>query len=205
MKQRKCNFALKSTNEVEILEIIRNLKNTSSSGIDYIDSRTIKLVAELITPSLVHIINLSIETSTFPNIWKVAKVVPLLKSSSCDPLELKSYRPVALLPIFSKILEKVIFRQFACYLESNNLIHPNLHGSRPGHSTATALIQMYDQWVEDVMDGKLVGLLICDQSAAYDLCDHKLLLEKLELLGLQGKESVWMHSYLNGRKQHIVM
>jgi len=185
MKQRKWTFKLRSTNEVEILEIIRNLKNTSSSGVDYIDSRTIKLIAEFIAPSLVHIINLSIETSTFHSIWKVAKVVPLLKSSSCDSLDLNSYRPDALLPIFSKILENVIFRQLACYSESNNLIHPNLHGSRPGHSTSTALIQMYDQWVEDVMDGKLVGLLICDQSAAYDLGDHKLLLEKLGLLGLQ--------------------
>ena len=71
------------------------------------------------------------------------------------------------------------------FLEGNNLIHPNLHGSRPGHSTATALVQLYDRWAEEIDDGKLVGVLVCDQSAAFDVCDHYLLVEKLKLMGLE--------------------
>ena len=202
MHQRTCVFKLKKTTEAEVLEVISQLKNSSSSGIDYIDTRTIKLIAELIAPSLVHIVNLSIETSKFPDAWKIAKVVPLLKGGTCDPLLPKSYRPVALLPIFSKILEKIVFRQLIFYLEDNKLIHPNLHGSRKGHSTSTALIQLYDQWVEDVAQGKMVGVLMCDQSAAYDLCDHRLLEAKLKLLGLDENSLSWVNSYLNGRKQH---
>jgi hypothetical protein len=96
----------------------------------------------------------------------------------------KSYRPVALLPIFSKVLEKVVFGQLVKYLEENGLIHPNLHGSRAGHSTSTALVQMYDSWVEQVEEGKMVGVLLCDQSAAFDLCDHYILVEKLKLMGV---------------------
>ena len=146
--------------------------------------------------------NLSVEASSFPDIWKVAKVVPLLKSATCDPLSPKSYRPVALLPVLSKIIEKIIFNQLTNYLESNQLIHPNLHGSRSGHNTSTALIQMYDQWVEDVEQGKLVGVLMCDQSAAYDLCDHKILLQKLSIMGVDDIAINWFHSYLSNRKQH---
>ena len=108
---------------------------------------------------------------------------------------------MALLPILSKVMEKVVFSQLVKYLEDNNLIHPNLHGSRPGHSTSTALIQLYDNWVEQVEEGKLVGVLICDQSAAFDLCDHYLLVEKLKLMGVGGKEAAWMLSYLTDRKQ----
>ena len=172
MQNRQCSFHLQPVSESEVLKLIKGLKNSSATGVDYIDTRTVKLAADLIAPALTHIINLSIQTSTFPEIWKYAKVIPLLKSPVCDPLLSKSYRPVALLPILSKIMEKVVFSQLAKYLEQNNIIHPNLHGSRPGHNTSTALIQLYDRWVEEVEDDKLVGVLLCDQSAAFDLCDH---------------------------------
>ena len=144
---------------------------------------------------------LSISTGKFPRIWKYAKVVPLLKSQSSDPILPKSYRPVALLPILSKVLEKAVFTQLVTYLESNHLVHPNLHGSRAEHNTSTALIQMYDKWVEEVNDGKLVGVLVCDQSAAFDLCDHFLLIEKLRLMGLEESALSWVRSYLSDRQQ----
>ena len=202
MKHKQCSFKLKQTNVQEVVKVIRGLKNSSSCGVDYIDTKCIKLVSTLLAPSLVHIVNLSVEASVFPDIWKIAKVVPLLKSATCDPLSPKSYRPVALLPVLSKIIEKIIFNQLTNYLESNRLIHPNLHGSRSGHNTSTALIQMYDQWVEDVEQGKLVGVLMCDQSAAYDLCDHKILLQKLSIMGVDEISISWFHSYLSNRKQH---
>ena len=158
-------------------------------------------MAEIISPVLTHIINLSIESSIFPRCRKWAKVIPLLKSTSADAIQPKSYRPVALLPIISKVVEKMVFCQLIDYLESNNLIHPNLHGSRSGHSTSTALLQLYDKWLEDVEEGKLVGVLLCDQSAAFDLCDHRILLEKLSLVGLKSCALNWVHSYLANRKQ----
>ena len=169
----------------DVHKIISSLKNSSATGVDFIDTRTIKLSAHIIAPVLTHIVNLSITTSTFPTIWKYAKVIPLLKSPDSDPLLSKSYRPVALLPVLSKVLEKIVFKQIVKYLEDNNLIHPNLHGSRSGHNTATALVQLYDRWAEEVEQEGMVGVLVCDQSAAFDLCDHTLLLEKLRLMGLE--------------------
>ena len=134
MQDRGCSFKLKSVSKADVLKVIKSLKNSSATGVDYIDTRTVKLASEILTPALTHIINLSIATSTFPKIWKFAKVIPLLKSFSADPLLPKSYRPVSLLPILSKVLEKIVFSQLVQYLEDNNLIHPNLHGSRSAHN-----------------------------------------------------------------------
>ena len=201
MAGRQCSFKLNPVDVSQVLKVIKGMKNSSATGIDYIDTRTVKLVADHLAPVLTHIINLSIETATFPNIWKWAKVVPLLKSGTCDKILPKSYRPVALLPVMSKVLEKVVFSQLVEYLEENHLIHPNLHGSRSGHNTSTALNQLYDKWVEEVEAGNMVGVLFCDQSAAFDLCDHNILLSKLELMGVEGISLKWIESYLSHRKQ----
>ena len=98
-----------------------------------------------------------------------------------------------------------MFSQLVEYLEENELIHPNLHGSRAGHSTATALTQLYDTWVEEVEQGSMVGVLLCDQSAAFDLCDYFLLIEKLKLMGVDGRAATWFWSYLSGRKQSCMV
>ena len=95
MLNRKCSFKLKSVSEADVEKIIAGLKNSSATGVDHIDTHTVKLVADIMVPVLTHIVNLSILTSTFPEIWKYAKVIPLLKSLSSDPLLPKSYRPVA--------------------------------------------------------------------------------------------------------------
>ena len=109
--------------------------------------------------------------------------------------------PVSQLVIFSKALERVVFLQLTEYLEENRLVHPNHHGGRHGHSTATAMVQMYDQWVEEVEKGKMVGLMMTDMSSAYDMVSFRILEEKLELFGLDRESLKWMKSYLRGRSQ----
>ena len=117
----------------------------------------------------------------------------------------KNYRPVALLPIFSKILERAVFIQLVEYLESNQLLNPNHHGCRRGHNTATALLQMYDQWLEEVENDKMVGVMLIDLSAAFDMVDHSILLRKLELYGLDELSVRWMGSYLSSRSQVVMV
>ena len=201
MKNRSCSFSIQPVSPSEVEKIIRNLRNSKSTGVDFIDTWVIKLVAKDILPAITHIVNLSILHSKFPNSWKLSKVVPLLKKG--DPLEPKNYRPVALLPIFSKILEKVVFLQLVEYLDRNCLLHPNHHGSRSNHNTATALIQLYDQWLEEVEEGKMVGVMMVDLSAAFDMVDHTILLAKLELFGLDRNTLNWVSSYLSERSQSV--
>ena len=88
----------------EIDTIISNLNNSTSFGLDFIDTFTIKLIKKEILPAVTHIVNLSISSRTFPDAWKKVKVIPLHKKD--DLLNPKNYRPVAMIPILSKVLEK---------------------------------------------------------------------------------------------------
>jgi hypothetical protein len=205
MRNRKCSFKLKLVSEEEVLKIITSLNNSSSTGVDFIDAPTLKLVKNEIAAALTRIINLSIETSVFPASYKYSQIIPLKKNASLSDIDCSSYRPVNLLPIPGKVVEKAIFNQLVQYFEENKLLHPNHHGGRKGHSTTTALIQMYNNWIEKMEEGKLVGVMMIDQSAAFDLCDHKLLIEKLKLMGLEKEASSWMESYLQGRSQSTLV
>ena len=203
LQDRQCTFTMRAVSPDEVAEIVAGLKNTKSTGMDFIDTWVVKLVANEILPALTHIVNISISQAEFPMPWKISKVVPLLKKG--DPLQTKNYRPVALLPIFSKILERAVFLQMVKYLESNHLLNPNHHGCRQGHNTATALLQMYDQWLEEVENGMMVGVMLVDLSAAFDMVDHDILIKKLELYGLDNQSLSWMKSYLSSRSQVVMV
>ena len=137
MSTRTCAFTLKPVHPDDVLEIVKNLKNSKSTGLDNLDVWTLKLIIGDILPALTHVINLSLTSLVFPNVWKLAKIIPLLKKG--DPLCPQNYRPVALLSILSKILERVVFQQVVEYMEGNTL-HPSHHGSKAKHSTCTAVI-----------------------------------------------------------------
>ena len=110
---------------------------------------------------------------------------------------------MSILPVVSKILEKAIHIQIIDYMESNKLINPNHHGFRGGHSTTTGLIQMYDSWIEALNNGQYSAACFLDLSAAFDVVDHNLLLEKLKLYGFSGSTIEWMSSYLLNRSQAV--
>ena len=89
------------------------------------------------------------------------------------------------------------------YIEDNNLIHPSHHAYRAGHSTFTALIQMYDTWARGLYNGKMSGVCLLDMSAAFDTVDFNLLLKKLRLYGFEEDVINWFSTYLYGRRQSV--
>ena len=194
-------FHLKPVYPDNVKKIIAGLRNSKTAGIDYLDTTVIKMISEDIVPAITHIVNLSIRYSKFPECWKYAKIIPLHKKE--DILNPKNYRPVAILPILSKILERAIFEQVVEYFEGNHLFYPNHHGFRKHHNTCTALLQMYDGWVEAADRGDLTGVCLLDMSAAFDTVNHSLLLQKLRLYGFSQDSLAWMSSYLSGRKQSV--
>ena len=201
MLGRSCSFSLCSVHPDEVEKIVSGLSNSSSFGMDNIDTFTVKLIKSEIIPALTHIINLSISSQEFPLFWKRSKIIPLHKKE--DLLNPKNYRPVAIVPIFSKVLERVIFNQLVTYLTENELIHPNHHAYRVSHNTTTALIQMYDVWLQALEGGELAGVCFLDMSAAFDIVDHPLLIKKLELYGFQSNVTNWIQSYLSDRSQCV--
>ena len=116
---------------------------------------------------------------------------------------MRNYRPVALLSPISKVLERLVFEQMYRHFHGNKIFHTNLHGYRKYRSTQTALITIYDRWVRSASQGKLSGAVLLDLSAAFDLVDHHLLLQKLRIYGLQKDCLDWLTSYLGGRYQAV--
>ena len=201
MLNKKCKMELKHASLQTVEKVLKSLSNSRSTGIDELDNFSVKLATEFIAQPVHHIITLSIMQSKFPQSWKFSKVLPLHKK--LDRLERKNYRPVAILSPLSKVIEKVVYEQVYSYFSSNQLFHPNLHGYRKNRSTQTALLQMYDRWVRAASDGQLSGVVLLDLSAAFDLVDPVLLLQKLKVYGFDEATLHWVESYLTDRFQAV--
>ena len=202
MSSRNISFSVTAVLPDEVDKTIRNLKNSKASGLDNLDTYILKLVRPYIVPSVCHIVNLSIQNKKFPNKWKLAKVIPLYKGKG-SKFEAKSYRPVAILPILSKVLERVMYRKIITYMDENKLFNPSHHAYRSFHSTTTAMIQMHDTWLEAIDKGDLAGVCMVDMSAAFDVVDTELLLEKMKIYGFDRGALQWMWSYLTYRSQGV--
>ena len=131
------SFTFTAVNEVDVKDIIRNLRNTKSTGLDDISIFVLKLCANEISPSITYIINLSLKSGIFPKHWTIAKIIPIHKSR--DKESPSNYRPISILPCVSKILERIVQRQILAYLHKNNILSPAQSGFRPKHSTVTTL------------------------------------------------------------------
>lgn len=191
-------FRPQPVDQVTVILTVKQLQKTNSFGSDNISLKFIKDSLIAIIFYLTTIINTSIVTGTFPAPWKNAIVIPLHKSGDHD--DIGNYRPISLLPILSKILEKIIANQLVSFLESNKLLSPTQHGFRPKLSTVTALQVITDKIYENI-DKKQISLLtLCDLSKAFDSVNHTILLQKLHLVNV---DAFWFSSYLNNRTQSV--
>ncbi len=183
----------------DIICQLRNLKISKSTGIDNIPAIALKLSAEVIGPSLTWIYNLSIKTGIYVDEWKKAWVIPIFKSD--DRQRCENYRPISILPIVSKILERSVFNQIYKFLNDNSLLSKHQSGFRPKHSTLTTLIQMCDTLYENMDNGQLSGVVFLDIRKAFDSIDHTILLQKMnDQFGIKNVELDWFKSYLTNRE-----
>ena len=114
-------FKIPSINVGFVRNFLSNLNVNKSTGLDNIGPKILKISANIIAPSLVYIINKSICTGSFPNIWKEAKIKPLFKSGDKD--DINNYRPISILPTISKLIEKWVDINFSLFLNNFNLLH----------------------------------------------------------------------------------
>ena len=201
MSHRKISLDINHVSVTHVKKILKKSKGSKSTGIDTLDSYSVKLSAEIIAQPLHHIICLAIMQSKFPSSWKYSKVIPLHKKES--KLEKKNYRPVTILSPLSKIFERIIYDQMYNYFSRNRILNKNLHGFRSNRSTQTALLTMYDRWATAASNGQMSGVVLIDLSAAFDLVDHQLLLSKLKIYGVKGDLLRLIESYLSDRFQSV--
>ncbi|KAK3919274.1 putative RNA-directed DNA polymerase from transposon BS [Frankliniella fusca] len=163
---------------------------SNAKGVDEIPASFIKNCLYELTPAILHICNHSLQHCVFPDLWKIAVVKPLPKKS--NPSTLKDYRPISLLCVISKILEKIVHTQISKYLTMYNILNPLQSGFKSQHSTSTALMKVSND-LRDAMDKRQVSILVLyDFSNAFPSVHHGLLLAKLKWLGFSN--SVWSFS-----------
>ena len=184
----------------DIRDAMSKIKTSKSLGSDNISSYFLKLATPYIENSLVFMFNTSLETSQFPDSWKNARITPIFKDG--DRAEKSNYRPISVLPVISRLFEKLLFNQLHQYLVKYSLIHPGQSGFLKLHSTLTCLLKNTDDWYSGLDTGQMVGTVFIDLKKAFDTVDHDLLCKKLEHYGVLQRELSWFQSYLSSRKQY---
>ena len=195
-------FALTPIDESTVIDLLRKLDVSKAMGCDNIQARALKLAAVAIARPLCSPFNMSLQTGQIPLEWKSANVTPVLKNG--DETQMENYRPISVLPVIAKIMERIVFNQLYCFLQQHSMLTQHQSGFRPNHSTQDVLIKTIDDWRKSVDDDCIVGALFLDLSKAFDLIDHELLLKKMQLeFGVQGNAEEWFRSYLSGRRQRV--
>ena len=144
---------------------------------------------------------MSITCQRIPHDWKHAKVIPLYKEGARD--ENDNYRPISILPVVSKILERAVQQQLVDYLESHGLFSRYQSGFRHKYSTQSAITFLCDSIRRNMDAGQLTGAIFIDFGKAFDTIGHKVLLDKLQLFGIYDSEHRWMTDYLTDRTQSV--
>lgn len=192
------NFRPQPVTVETVILTIKHLKDTRAVGADGIALQFVRDSLPVIVFYILIIINTSIVTGIYPSLWKYAIINPTYKSGDTD--EITNYRPISLLPILSKILEKIVANQLMEYLETNYLLSKTQHGFRSNLSTETALIKVTNKIYENMDRNKISLLTLCDLSKAFDSVNHETLLQKLRNHQI---DNFWFENYISHRCQSV--
>jgi len=164
-------------------------------------NKIIKDMKYEISKPLALVINQTLITGIFPNVLKVARVIPVYKKN--DPHFRENYRPISILPVISKILEKVMTQQLQNYFEENNLFYHSQYGFRKAHSTEFAVLEVTDRILWAMDQNRVPLYIFMDLTKAFDTVDHEIILSKLKYYGVANVELDLFSNYLHNRMQYI--
>jgi hypothetical protein len=192
---------LKPMTEKEVIMEIIGLNNTNAVGHDEINTKIVKACTDELVPILTHLINLSFSTGSFPQALKLSIVKPLYKKGSKE--DVNNYRPITLIPILSKVFEKCMLKRIINFCDKFEIIKKEQYGFQKGKSTTLAIFSLLKVIVTNINKNNFTTGLFFDLSKAFDFVSHKLLLGKLENLGIRGAVLQWLSSYLSNRQQCV--
>ena len=196
----KSKLLLNETTPDEIIKIINNLDPKKSSDIYGISPKYVISTRQSVAQVLTIIFNRSVREGNFPQAMKVAKIISLHKGDSV--LMVKNYRPISLLPIFSKIFERLVYNRLVEFIEKNNILTQNQFGFQKGKSTENAITSIISQILDAREKKESSFCIFLDFAKAFDTVNHDILLEKLKFYGVKDEAQAWFKSYLTNRSQY---
>ena len=197
----KNKFFLKETTPDEIIKITNQLDKKKSSDIYNISPEIVKLSDQIVADSLAIIFNRCVREGHFPDALKEAKVIPIHKGDSV--LSVSNYRPISLLPIFSKILERLIYNQFIEFIDRHKLLSELQFGFQKNKSTEQAIASIITNITNAFAKNQSSYCIFLDFAKAFDTVNHEILIKKLEYYGVSGKTLGLFQSYLSNRTQVV--
>ena len=188
---------------VETLEAIRSLSDSPAQGDDKLDAISLKAAAGILAAPINHITNLSITKTTFCSKWKLGKLVPLYKGKALDRMDTAAYRPIALLPVVSKVVERQVHKQVLEYMETSEQLKKDCHAYRKYMGTTTAMNEVVDNINKAANERRIADVMTIDMSAAFDCVRHDVLDKKLAVYNFSEKSRAWFRSYLSFRSHYV--
>ena len=176
---------------------IANLKNKNSTGLDAITRKLLKSISDIICKPLEYLINKSLESGIFPDILKIACIIPLYKKD--DPHNIANYRQISVLSVLSKVIEKLVHNMIVKFLNLH-IISPCQHDFISTKSIETASYHLLGPVYKDLDRGMYVMTLMFDLSRAFDTVNIEFLVSKLYNIGIRGTLLEWIKSYMSNRK-----
>ena len=190
-------FKLQLVTPSEVPREINRIRNDTSTGPNQIPINFIKTVTHIIAGPLTHIINTFIEISSFPEAWKIARITPIPKNESIASES--DMRPIFILPVLSKVFERLVHQQVVSFIDSHDLLKDNISGFRKDHSTTTVLLTIRDDIIKAMKRGEVTLMILADFSKAFDTIKYQTVLKKLNYHGFSKSFLNWTIEYLTDR------